>query len=216
MQIPPAGLLPARAPRAVPTSPPKTRSPHCSTLLALMTATDIHTGEAIGLNTANFDQQAVTLTVTGKYGGSPRATVVDDLADYLRQRQQLLPADDCPALLMSITGRRLFRTTVHPTFCRLADQVGLVAVSPACRPRLHDLRHIFSVNTMLDAYRSGVDPGGDLVGLARTRRAGRHLLVSDWTNRPSRLVVVQISQTKCPGPAGRRRCRRFGRTRRPR
>jgi len=178
VQVPPAGLLPARSTRAVPYiysddeisallgAASRLRPPvwaaSFGALLALMAATGIRTGEAIGLNMADFDEQAGTLTVTGKYGKVRmlplHTTAVHGVVEYLRQRQRLLPAANCPALLISITGRRLCRTTVHLTFRGLADQVGLVAVSPACRPRLHDLRHTFSVNTMLDAYRPGGDP----------------------------------------------------------
>lgn len=34
---------------------------------------------------------------------------------------------------------------------------GLEPRSAECRPRPHDLRHTFAVNTILDAYRSGQD-----------------------------------------------------------
>jgi integrase/recombinase XerD len=178
VQVPPAGLLPARSTRAVPYIyteaeiaallgaagglRPAIWAASFTAMVALMASTGIRTGEAISLNFVDFNQQAETLTVTGKYGKVRmlflHASVVDGLAHYLRLRQRLLPAADCPALLISITGRRMRSTTVHPTFRGLADQVGLVAVSPACRPRLHDLRHTFAVNTMLDAYRPGGDP----------------------------------------------------------
>ena len=35
---------------------------------------------------------------------------------------------------------------------------GLRPRSAACRPRAHDLRHTFAVNTLLDAYRAGENP----------------------------------------------------------
>jgi integrase/recombinase XerD len=178
VQVPPARLLPARPTRAAPYiyTPaeisallaaagrlrPAMRAATFTSLVALMAATGVRTGEAIGLDVADFDHAAGTLTVTGKYGKVRRlplhATVVDGLAGYLRLRGQLLPAAGCPALLVSSTGRRLWPSTVHPTFRAVADQAGLVAVTPACRPRLLDLRHTFAVSTMLDAYRCGGDP----------------------------------------------------------
>jgi integrase/recombinase XerD len=178
VQVPPARLLPARPTRAAPYiyTPaeisallaaagrlrPAMRAATFTSLVALMAATGVRTGEAIGLDVADFDHAAGTLTVTGKYGKVRRlplhATVVDGLAGYLRLRGQLLPAAGCPALLVSSTGRRLWPSTVHPTFRAVADQAGLVAVTPACRPRLLDLRHTFAVSTMLDAYRRGGDP----------------------------------------------------------
>jgi integrase len=178
IQVPPARLLPARPTRAAPyiytedeiaalidaagRLRPAIRAVTFRTLLALMAATGLRTGEAISLNITDFDGRAGTLTVTGKYGKARllplHRTVADGLTDYLRQRDRLLPAAGCPALLVSSTGRRLGRGSVHPTFRGLAGQAGLAAASPACRPRLHDLRHTFAVASLLDAYRRGDDP----------------------------------------------------------
>lgn len=79
-------------------------------------------------------------------------SVVDGLTAYLNTRDRLLPASACPALLISSTGRRSPPSTVHPTFRAVVKAAGLGPASTACRPRLHDLRHTFAVNSMLDAY----------------------------------------------------------------
>ena len=178
VQIPPPRLLPARPTRSAPyiyteaevgallaaadSLRPAIRAATLHTLIALMAATGIRTGEAIGLNIVDFNRSAGTLTVTGKYGKVRmlplHPTAIDGLSDYLQQRRRLLPAIDCPALLISVNGRRLPPSTVHPTFRSVVRQAGLTAVSPSCRPRLHDLRHRFAVATMLDAYQSGEDP----------------------------------------------------------
>jgi integrase/recombinase XerD len=178
VQVPPARLLPARPTRAAPyiysdddiaaligaaaQLRPAIRAATFHTLVALMAATGIRTGEALGLNLTDLDDEAATLTVTGKYGKTRmlplHTTVQEGLRRYLHQRNQLLPAANCPALLVSTRGTRLIPQVVHPTFRRLADGVGLTPTSSASRPRLHDLRHTFAVSTMLDAYRSGSDP----------------------------------------------------------
>ena len=180
--MPPGRLLPARPTRVAPyiytaeeiralleaagMLKPELRAETFRTLIGLMAATGIRTGEAIGLDIASLDQDAHTLTVTGKYGKIRmlplHPTVVDALTDYLRQRDRLLPAATCPALLISSNGARLRPSTVHPTFRGLTRQAGLKPVSSSCRPRLHDLRHTFAVSTMLDAYRSGDDPAAVL------------------------------------------------------
>jgi len=132
------------------------------TLIALMAATGIRTGEAIGLDVTSLDHAAATLRVTGKYGKTRllplHPSVLAGLTDYLDARARLLPTGNCPALLISSTGRRLPPSTVHPTFRAVAEAAGLRPASIACRPRLHDLRHTFAVTTMLDAYRSGANP----------------------------------------------------------
>jgi site-specific recombinase XerD len=186
IQVPPSRLLPARVTRAAPyiysdteiaalldatgQLHPRIRAVTLRTLIALMAATGIRTGEALGLDVTDFDQQASTLTVTGKYGKTRRLplhpSVHDGLIDYLRQRRRLMPAAPSPALLITSRGTRLKPQLVHPVFRTLTDQAGITSASSACRPRLHDLRHRFAVLTMLHAYRSGQDPAAVLPVLA--------------------------------------------------
>jgi integrase/recombinase XerD len=186
IEVPPARLLPARATRPTPfiyteaqvgallaaaaELRPPIRAVTFVTLLALQSATGIRTGEALGLDVGDVDLGAgsrqATLTVTGKYGKTRllplHPTVATGLAGYLTTRAAVLPAANCPALLINTHGRRLGKGSVHPTFRAVADRAGLTAASTASRPRLHDLRHTFAVNTMLEAYRSGADPAATL------------------------------------------------------
>jgi len=186
IQVPSPRLLPARVTRAAPyiysdteiaalLEPtdrlhPQIRAVTFHTLIALMAATGIRTGEALGLDVTDFDQRACTLTVTGKYGKTRRLplhpSIRDGLIDYLLQRQRLQPAPSGPALLVTSRGTRLKPQSVHPVFRSLTDRTGITDASSACRPRLHDLRHRFAVLTMLDAYRSGRDPAAVLPVLA--------------------------------------------------
>jgi len=57
----------------------------------------------------------------------------------------------------SAAGTRLTYCNVHLAFKRIVAHAGLRPRSGACRPRPHDLRHTFAVNTVLDAYRARVD-----------------------------------------------------------
>jgi integrase/recombinase XerD len=178
VQIPPDRLLPARVTRAAPylytgvevaalieaadELRPAIRAATFHTLVALMSATGIRTGEALGLDLAHLDARAGTLTVTGKFGKTRmlplHESVATGLGQYLLVRTEHPSAAGCPALLISTAGTRLLPGAVHRTFRQLTDHAGLRPVSSACRPRLHDLRHTFAVNTMLDAYRNGTDP----------------------------------------------------------
>lgn len=182
VQVPPARLLPARPTRAGPyiygddqiqallaatdQLRPEIRAATFHTLIALMAATGVRTGEAIGLDVTSLDRAAATLRVTGKYGKTRllplHPSVLAGLTDYLDVRDQLMPAGACPALLISSTGRRLPPSTVHTTFRAVVKVAGLEPASTVCRPRLHDLRHTFAVATMLDAYRPGADPAAVL------------------------------------------------------
>jgi integrase len=48
---------------------------------------------------------------------------------------------------------------VHLAFKRIVKHAGLAPRSTVCRPRPHDLRHTFAVNTLLDAYRHDIGDG---------------------------------------------------------
>lgn len=186
VQVPPGRLLPARPTRSAPyiytrdeitalleaarALRPAMKAATMVALIALMAATGLRTGEAIGLDLADLDMHAATLTVTGKYGKVRllplHPTVASGLTGYLAERDRLLPASTCPALLVSAHGRRLRVTAVDATFREVAQTAGLRATSSACRPRLFDLRHSYAVSVMLDAYRSGADPAAALPVLA--------------------------------------------------
>jgi integrase len=58
----------------------------------------------------------------------------------------------------SAAGTRLIYCNVHLAFKRIVAHAGLHPRSINCRPRPHDLRHTFAVNTLLDAYRTDEGP----------------------------------------------------------
>lgn len=178
IEVPPARILPARSTRVAPyiytdqeihalldaadTLRPELRAATYRTLIGLMAATGIRTGEALGLNIASFDAQGHTLTVIGKYGKIRQLplhpTVSAALSGYLEQRRSFASAVAEGALFVSTNGTRLHRSGVHPTFRQLTVTAGIGPVSSSCRPRLHDLRHRYAVATMIDAYHRGEDP----------------------------------------------------------
>jgi integrase len=47
---------------------------------------------------------------------------------------------------------------IHRTFNVLSRQIGLRGASDSHGPRLHDLRHRFATNTLVNWYRSDQDP----------------------------------------------------------
>jgi integrase/recombinase XerD len=60
----------------------------------------------------------------------------------------------------------LIYANVQWTFQVLLHRAGLTRRSAACRPRIHDLRHRFAIQTMLDAYRHGEDAEARLAVLS--------------------------------------------------
>lgn len=174
-EVPPADLLPGRKRRATPylyapreisdlmSATRILRGSHLQatycTLIGILAATGMRIGEAISLDRDDFDAANGILTIrNGKFGKSRELplhpTVVTALDDYLRR-------DDRPgqaatsALLSCSAGRRLRYKNAQPTFQKLLLHCGIAPRSATCRPRIHDLRHGFAVNTIIDGYKAG-------------------------------------------------------------
>jgi integrase len=185
-EIPPAGLIPARTPRATPylytaaevsalmTATSSLSSPLRAatyrTLIGLLAATGMRVGEAIALDRPDFDPAGVLTVRDTKFGKSRlvplHPTTTAALAGYLRLRDQLHPGPAGPAILISPAGTRLDYCNVHATWRLLVRRAGLAPRSPNCRPRPHDLRHSFAVASLLDAYAAGQDGDARLALLA--------------------------------------------------
>ncbi|HEV3066879.1 MAG TPA: tyrosine-type recombinase/integrase [Streptosporangiaceae bacterium] len=168
-EVPPAGLLGGPASRrAVPYLYPAAeidalmaaagaiRSPlraaTYQTLIGLLAVTGMRAGEVIRLDRPDTDLQAGLLTIRqSKFGKSRQlplhATTMTALASYAALRDRHHPRPATPAFFLSLTGTRLIYKNVHRTFRQLTRRAGLRPRSPACRPRIHDLRHSFTVAT---------------------------------------------------------------------
>ena len=132
------------------------------TLIRLLAVTGMRVGEAIRLDRTDYDAAAGTLTVRDTKFGKSRhlplhPTAVTGLNKYLRLCGELMPAPQAPALLLTARGCRLRYERTWETFHDLTVSAGLKPRSPACRPRIHDLRHSFAVATLLGWHRSGAD-----------------------------------------------------------
>jgi integrase/recombinase XerD len=177
-EVPPADLLPARWRRPTPylysdadldrllqaagALPGRLRATTYVTLISLLAISGMRVGEAIRLDRADLDWSAGLLVVRGTKFGKSRELVLHPsalaaLRAYDQRRREVWPRPRTPAFFVSIPGTRLTYSEVQRTFGRLVRQAGLAPRSGRCRPRLHDLRHTFAVNTVLGWYRAGLD-----------------------------------------------------------
>ena len=132
------------------------------TLLALLAVTGMRSSEPLRLDRDDVDLTSGLLTVRQSKFGKSRCLPVHEstrqaLADYAAQRDRLCPQPVDPAFFLSERGTRIKQNTLHVTFVKLSQQVGLRKQSDARGPRLHDLRHRFAIGTLLRWYREGLD-----------------------------------------------------------
>lgn len=180
-EMPPADILPVRRQRATPylysrsdidalmaaarRLPSQHRAVSYATLIGLLAVTGMRVGEAIRLDLDDIDWAEGSLTIRkSKFGKSREVvlhpTTVEALRTYAERRQQLRPRPRTSSFFVSLTGTRLIYNNVHFTFHELVEEACIGPRSSHCRPRPHDLRHTFAVNTLLAWYRDGLDVAG--------------------------------------------------------
>jgi integrase len=147
------------------------RTATIQTLIGLLAVTGMRVGEAIALDRDDFDEQHGVLTVRhGKLATSRELplheSTVAALGAYLRRRDRPRGPVGETALLTSMAGTRLLISNVWVAFATVRKRAGIEPRSERCRPRIHDARHSFAVQTIIDAYRSGQDVGPRLALLA--------------------------------------------------
>lgn len=130
------------------------------TLLGLLAVTGMRPGEACRLRCEDVDLEAGTLVIVdSKFGKSRKvflhSTATAALHAYAQARRQVAP-NWAGTFLVNTRGTALKAHNLHYTFALLIASAGVQA-SLGRAPRLHDIRHSFTVATMLDWYREGAD-----------------------------------------------------------
>jgi integrase len=139
---------------------PGIRAASWRTLIGLLAVTGMRQGEACHLGRNDVDLQAGTLVIADSKFGKSRLvflhpTTVSELRAYARTRDQTFPEAQADTFLVNSYGAPLDKHNIPKTFAALVTAVGIKAPPGRRAPRLHDLRHVFAVATMLDWYRDG-------------------------------------------------------------
>jgi integrase/recombinase XerD len=139
---------------------PALRAATWRTLIGLLAVTGMRQGEACRLLRDDTDLETGTLVIRDSKFGKSRLvflhlTTVAALRSYERARDRAFPEPVAATFLVNSRGRPLDGHNLPHTFAPLAVTAG-IRVPPGQRaPRLHDLRHVFTVVTLLDWYRDG-------------------------------------------------------------
>jgi integrase len=176
-EIPPVGVLPYRCRRTDPyrysdtdvdalmsaarSLPTPQRAATYQTLIGLLAVTGMRCGEAVRLDRDHIDWDEGVITIWNSKFQKSRAipihpTSVRALQRYARIRDRFCPRPKAPAFFLTTTGTRLDHDTLNHVFRGLIRQIGLDRPGQR-RPRPHDLRHRFAVNTLIGWYQTGVD-----------------------------------------------------------
>jgi integrase/recombinase XerD len=182
-EVPPLELLPARKHRPTPhiytraeiaallaaarALRPALRAATMETLIGLLACTGLRDGEAFALDRHDIDRANGLLRIRDSKFGKSREVPVHDstlaaLDAYLARRDELRPGGDRVCVFVSSWGARLSHKSVHRSFDQIRRASGVTGPAPGRRPRLHDLRHTFAVNTLLGWYRNGDDVAAKL------------------------------------------------------
>jgi len=167
-EVPPTDLLPCHQRRATPylyaptdianlmqaagTLASPLQAATYSTLIGMLAVTGLRVGEAIRLDQGDVDLSGRLLCIVASKFDKTREvalhpSTVHALDAYARQRDQHCPQASVGAFFVSTVGTRLLAANVRRTFTRLVRLAGLAPRSARCRPRIHDMRHSFAVNT---------------------------------------------------------------------
>lgn len=130
------------------------------TVIGLLAVTGMRVGEVIGLDDEDVDLDAGMLIVHGaKFGKSREVplhpSTVSALARYLALRNERFSLRMSPSLFVATTGQRVRSKKLWKFWQGVIDGAGLAPCGR--RPRLHDLRHSFAVNTLRAWHEAGLD-----------------------------------------------------------
>jgi integrase/recombinase XerD len=132
-------------------------------LLGLLAVSGMRISEALNLRLSDVDLQNNVLTVQGSKFDQSRLVPLhpstkSKLTRYRSRRDRyLLGTDASDYFFVSKRGNRLDGAEVRRTFYALSRKTGLRGPSDSHGPRIHDFRHRFAIQTLLNWYRSGED-----------------------------------------------------------
>jgi len=139
---------------------PALRAATWRTLIGLLAVTGMRQGEACRVSRGDVDLETGTLVIAdSKFGKSRQVflhpTAAAALRTYARGRDRLFLKPKADTFFVNSRGGQLDGHNIQHTFAVLVAAAGIQASPGQRAPRLHDLRHTFTVATMLDWYRNG-------------------------------------------------------------
>ena len=150
---------------------PRLHAATFETIIGLLAVSGLRAGEALGLDRVDVDLDDGVLHVRAGKQAKQREVPLHDtatraLVEYTRLRDRHVPEAQSPAFFVSPAGTRLTRGAFNATFRKFIQQIGLEGRGERVRPRPHDIRHSFAVQTVIDWYHNDEDIDSKLPLLA--------------------------------------------------
>jgi len=149
---------------------PTVRGLTMAAVIGLMSATGLRISEALALNVTDVDTDEDVLRVNGKRDRLRLVPIHRSTSTALLSYRQavtpLVPAPASGAFFLTFTGTRPRANNIQVAFRGLVNELRYTPGPGGRPPRLHDMRHSFSTNTLLDAYRDQVDVDARVAVLA--------------------------------------------------
>lgn len=143
---------------------PCLRAVTIETVIGLLTVTGMRSREVVRLDRGDVDLDAGRLRIIATKFKKSRElalhpSTVEALDAYRQARDRSWPRPATAGFFVSSRGSRLSQSSLEHTFAHLVDQTGLAPPpgSRARRPRPHDLRHSYTVASLLSWHRAGLD-----------------------------------------------------------
>ena len=129
-------------------------------LFGLLAISGMRIGEALALERSDVDLDAGLITIRKANGDRARLvplhpTATEALRRYASARDRLCPRPRSRAFFLCSAGTPVLGVSLRATFREITTRIGLC--TKEVRPRIHDLRHRFAVQTLIDWQRSGVN-----------------------------------------------------------
>jgi integrase/recombinase XerD len=128
-------------------------------LFGLLAVSGMRIGEAIALGREDVDLDAGLVTIRKAKLDRARLvplhpTATEALRRYASERDRLCPTPRSRAFFLSSAGTTIHANGLRLAFREITTRIGVR--TQEVHPRIHDLRHRFAVQTLIDWQRSGI------------------------------------------------------------
>ena len=128
-------------------------------MVGILFATGLRISELLGLNLGDVHRDECVLYIApSKYRKERYVPVAKSVIEAIDKYIAVRPTVDTPRLFVSRRGLGLSFGTFNQMFNRVIRELRIGAGSTT-KPRVHDLRHTFAVNRVVEWNRQGVDVG---------------------------------------------------------